>query len=98
MNKSEVDELDKKTRKVMTMNKKLHLRTGAGRLYVSRMEGARGLIGCKMCVKVEKNSLGCYVKHHTEPLIVAVKISNTLPSKNSTQPREFKKQDNEKGS
>ena len=51
-----------------------------------------------MCVKAEKNSLGCYVKHHTEPLIVAVKISNTLPGKNSTQPREFKKQDNEKGS
>ena len=41
MNKSEVDELDKKTRKVMTMNKKLHLRTDADRLYVSRMEGGR---------------------------------------------------------
>ena len=98
MNKSEVDELDKKTRKVMTMNKKLHLRTDADRLYVSRMEGGRGLIGCKMCVKAEKNSLGCYVKHHIEPLIAAVKISNTLPSENSTQLRKFKKQDNEKRS
>ena len=88
MNKSEVDELDKKTRKVMTMNKKLHLRTDADRLYVSRMEGGRGLIGCKMCVKAEKNSLGCYVKHHIEPLIAAVKISNTLPSENSTHNQE----------
>ena len=51
-----------------------------------------------MCVKAEKNSLGCYVKHHIEPLIAAVKISNTLPSENSTQPRKFKKQDNEKRS
>ena len=32
----------------------------------------------------------------TSPLIVAVRISNTVPSENSTQPREFKQQDNEK--
>ena len=48
-----------------------------------------------MCVKAEENSLGWYVKHHIEPLIVAVRISNTVPSENSTQPKEFKQQDNE---
>ena len=78
------------------MNKKLHTRTDVDGLHVSRMEGGRGLIGCKMCVKAEENSLGCCVKHHIEPLIVAVRISNTLPSENSTQKKEFKKQDNEK--
>ena len=30
-----------------------------------------------------------------EPLIVAVIISNTVPNENSTQPKEFKQQDNE---
>ena len=50
-----------------------------------------------MYMKAEKNSLGCHVKHHIEPLIVAVRIriGNTLPSENFTQQKEFKKQDNE---
>ena len=59
------------------------------------MEGRRGLTESKMCVKAEENSLGWYVKHHIEPLIVAVRISNTVPSENATQPKEFKQQDNE---
>ena len=78
----------------MTMNKELHPRSDVDRLYVSRMEGGRGLIGCKMCVKAEENSLGWYVKHHSEPLVVAVRISSTVLSENSTQPKEFKQQDN----
>ena len=48
-----------------------------------------------MCVKAEENSLGWHVKHHIEPLIVAVRRSNIEPSENSTQPKEFKQQDNE---
>ena len=48
-----------------------------------------------MCVKAEKSSLGWYVKHHTEHLIVAFRISNTVPSENSSKPNEFKQQDNE---
>ena len=80
------------TRKDLTLNKELHLRSDGDRLYVSRMEERRGLIECKMCVKLEENSLGWYVKHHIEPLIVAVRISNTVTSENSTQPKEFKQQ------
>ena len=41
--KNEVDEIDRKTRKVMTMNKKLHTRSDADRFYVSRIEGGRAL-------------------------------------------------------
>ena len=79
----------------MTLNNEIHPRSDVDRLHVFRMEGGRRLIGCKMCVKAEENSLGWYVKHHIEPLIVAVRISNTVPSENSTQPKEFKQQDNE---
>ena len=46
-------------------------------------------------MEVEENNLGWCVKHHIEPLIVAVKISNIVPSGNSIQPKEFKQQDNE---
>ena len=48
-----------------------------------------------MCVKAEGNSLRQYVKYHIEPLIVGVRISNTVPSENFTQPKECKRQDNE---
>ena len=42
--KNELDEIDRKTRKILTLNKELHPRNDADRLYVSRMEGGRGLI------------------------------------------------------
>ena len=51
------------------------------------MEGGRGLKGYKMCGKAEENRLERYAKHHTEPLIVVVRINNTVPSENSTQPK-----------
>ena len=35
------------------------------------------------------------MKHHIKPLIAAVRIRNTAPAENSSQPKEFKKQDNE---
>ena len=48
-----------------------------------------------MCMKTEVKSLGWYVKHQIEPLNVALRISNTVPSENPMQPKEFKQQNNE---
>ena len=56
------------------------------------MKRRRGLVGCRMCLKIGENSLAWFVKHYVEPLIVAVRINNTVPSENSTQPKEFKQQ------
>ena len=56
--KSELDEIERKTRKVLTFNMELHPRSDVNRLHVSRMEGGRGLIRCKMCMKAEEISLG----------------------------------------
>ena len=64
MDKNELDEIDRKTSKFMTMNKELQPRSHVDRLYVSRTERGTGLIGCKMCVKEDENSLGWYVKHY----------------------------------
>ena len=55
---TKLDKLDQKTKKVMAMNKELHPRSDVDRLYVSRNEGGSGLIGCKMRLKSEENSLG----------------------------------------
>ena len=79
----------------MTLNKELHTRSYVDRLYVSRMERERRLIGYKMCVKAEENSLGQYVRYHIETLIVAARISKTIESENFTQPKELKQCDNE---
>ena len=43
-----------------------------------------------MCMKAEENSLRWYVKHYIEPLIVAVRITNTVSRENSTHPKELK--------
>ena len=88
----ELDAMDRKTRKIMAINKEFHPKSDVDRLYISRSKGGRGLIGCKNCVITEENSLGWYVVNHIEPLIVAVKESNTLPGcRNAIKPTESKK-------
>ena len=68
----------------MAMNKELHPKSDVDRLYVSRKRVGRGLIECKMCAKAEENGFGWYVKHYIEPLIVAVRKSNTVSCANLT--------------
>ena len=89
-NKNELQEMDRKTRKFMTMNKELHPRSDVARLYVSQKNGGRGLIGCEN-VKSEKNGLGWYVKNNIEPLLVAVRTSRTITHEETVDPKEFKK-------
>ena len=42
-NKNELQEMEKKTRKFMAMNKELHKRRNVTRLYISKENGGRGL-------------------------------------------------------
>ena len=48
-NKNELQGMDRKTRKFMTMNKELHPRSDVARLHVSRKNIGRGFIGCEKC-------------------------------------------------
>ena len=57
-NKNEIPEMDRKAGKLITMNKELHPRSDVTRLYVSKKNGGRGLIGCENSVKGEENYLG----------------------------------------
>ena len=61
-NTNELQEIDKRTRKVMTIDKELHPRSDVARIYVTRTKVGRGLIRCEDCVKGEENDLGWYVK------------------------------------
>ena len=60
-NKNEQQEMDRKTRKCMTMNNVLHPRSDVAWLYVSWKNGGRGLIGCEKSLKSEEDGLGWYV-------------------------------------
>ena len=51
--KDELESMDRRTRKLMTMNKELHPRSDVARLYVGRKKGGRGLISCENCVNTE---------------------------------------------
>ena len=77
-NNSELQEMDRKTRKFITMNKELHPRSDVAQLYVSRKNGGIGLIGCENSVKSEENGLGWYVRDNIEPLLVAVRTSRSI--------------------
>ena len=90
-NRNELQDMDRKTGKFMTMNKELHPRSNVARLYVSRKNGGRGLIGCENSVKKDENGLRWYVKNNIEPLLVAVRTSRTVAHEETVDPKEFKK-------
>ena len=59
--KMEFEELDRKTRILMTMYETQHLKADVDRLYLQRCEGGRGLMGLEDCVEVEVHSLENYL-------------------------------------
>ena len=58
-------------------------------MYVSRKNGARGLIGCENSVKSGENGLECYVKNNLEPLLAAVRT--TITNEETVDPKELRK-------
>ena len=68
----ELKELDRKSRKLLTMHKGLHPKSDVDRLYVSRKEGGRGLVGCESTIGSEENILGWNLKNSNENLLQGV--------------------------
>ena len=75
----------------MAMNKELHPKNDAARMYVSWKNDWRGLIGCENSVKSDENGLGWYVENKIEPLLVAVRTSRTITKVETVDLKEFKK-------
>ena len=67
----EVASMDRKTRKILSMNSCLHTRSSVGRLYLPRKEVGRGLVGIEECVKRESKSLHGYLRESTEWMLQA---------------------------
>ena len=54
---SELKNVDRKSRKTMTMYGALHPKSDVDRFYIKRKEGGRGLMSVECCVREEENSL-----------------------------------------
>ena len=68
--KNEIDEIDRKTRKMLNMYGGLHPKSNVDRLYLKRENGGRRLISVGDCIMNERNNLRLYVKDSSENFIV----------------------------
>ena len=68
----ELDTLDKKTRKILTMNGAFHMASSVDRLYMKRKDGGRGLISVEECVRAEERGLCEYVLASEEWMLMVV--------------------------
>ena len=89
--RSELQEIDRKIRKVMAINKELHPRSDIARICVSRKKGEIGLMSCENCVKGEENNLSWYIKNSREILLRKVGETSIVNTEEAMEPNENKK-------
>ena len=71
--KQELRDLDRRTRKLLTMNGGFHPRDCVTRLCVPRKDGGRGLISVEDCVNQARISQEYYVQSSEETLLKTVR-------------------------
>ena len=76
--KMELEELDRRTRKLMTMYGAHHPKADVDRLYLQRCEGGRGLLGLEDCVQVEVHSLEKYLSTSKVKILKEVSRSRII--------------------
>ena len=79
----ELKQIDRRTRKLMTMYKALYPRDDVDRLYVSRKEGGRGLASIEDCVDASIQWLEDYIEKLEGELIIAIRnyTDNTMDNR-----------------
>ena len=75
----------------MTMYGMLHPKSDVDRIYVSRKDGGRGLIGCEMCIKAEENNLGWYIRNTVEVLLKQVEKCRVIETETCNTKEDYKK-------
>ena len=83
------EEIDRRTRKLLTMHNGFHPKSNIDRLYLSRSEGSRGFIGVQDTVEIAILGLRNYVKHSKESLLIAARTVED--DKDRETPNEYKK-------
>ena len=73
-----LEELDRKTRKLMRMYGAHQPKVDVDRLYSQKCEGGRGLIGLEDCVQVEVHSLEKYLRTSKEKILKEISYSRII--------------------
>ena len=76
--KDELRKLDRKTRRLLTINRAFHPQADVDRLYLKRAAGGRGLLSAEDCVNIEVGSLFRYMGESKERLLRFVSDENIL--------------------
>jgi DNA-directed RNA polymerase subunit L len=82
----EIQKIDKKTRKMLTMYKMHHPKADTGRLYVKRKEGGRGLLQIEAAYKAEIINNAEYLNTNykkDQSVNIAKSQESTQPNMNS---------------
>ena len=69
-------------RKTLTIYGSLHPKSHIDRLYLKRQHRGRGLISIEMCVRLEENNLGLYLRGSNEMLFKGVKKVGVVKTEN----------------
>ena len=70
--------MDRKTRKIMTMNRTYQPQSDTDRLYIPRMEGGQGLLSIADCVETEEQNLSLYLDQSKVRLLSLSKSERIL--------------------
>ena len=76
--KHELKVMDRKTRKVMTINRMYHSQSESDRLYIPRMEGRPGLLRIADCVETEEKYIFLYLEQSEKRLLRLSKSERIL--------------------
>ena len=93
----ELQAIDRKTWKKLSMYGAMHVRDSVDRLYCSRTEGGKGLSEVCACVKAEENSLAYYVSQTLEPVLQKVGRQKIVSVVQCIEPSDYKEAEKLKG-
>jgi len=88
--KDELEAMDRKTRKMMTIYNSLHPRADVDRLYIPRKHGGRGLISIQQSIYMGEQSLSRYIEISEEELLAATRRENILNGWNGQDNKQLK--------
>ena len=88
---AELEDLDRKTRKLMTAHRTLHPQSDIDRLYLPRRIGGRGLLQIRQTVEEEIRNLSEYISSSTESALKEV-ITEGLLTVEDTK-KEYKRKE-----
>ena len=90
-NKNEIDEMDRKTRKLLTIYGAFHPKSSVNRLYMKRKDGGRGLISLRDCTDSEIRNIEEYIANSEEELFKYASTAMNLDPATIEEKEKFQK-------